>query len=194
MTGDELVAIVRENYGDADNNFLDTAAIKDWINEAIQQVYTFLPAGDMREVVNETSISLTSGRGDIPSTWDKVVSIYTTDEGELVEMPSHITNAVDAFGSSTDYFTPDIAGYSLDGNEILVTPATISSVTAQYLVEPDEVTTFTSEITGIPLRYHFAVADWATSLAYASEEDMEQASFYQTRAERALASRLPAEA
>lgn len=191
MTGDEVVALVRENYGDADNNFLDTADIESWVNEALQQVYNFLPAGDMREVVNETAIALTSGRGDIPSTWDKVVSIYTTSEGELVPMPSHITNSIQAFGGNIDYFTPDVAGYSIDGNEILVTPNTISSVTAQYLVQPDEITDFTAEITSIPHRYHFVLGDWATSLAYAAEEDIEQASYYQSRAERSIASRLP---
>lgn len=188
MTGDEAVTMVRQNYGDQYLNFWTTAEVRRWVNEALQAVYTFLPAGDMREVVQEDTIALTSGRGDIPSTWDKVVSIYTAADGELVPMPNHFANAT---ANISSYFTPDLAGYAIDGNEIVVTPAATTEVTAQYLVQPDEITDFTAEITSIPLRYHYAMTDWATSLAYASEEDVQQSNAFLSRAERALASRLP---
>lgn len=186
MTGDEVVTLVRTNYGDALTNFWTDAEIQNWVNQALQEVYTYLPPGDMREVVQEAAIALTSGRGDIPSSWDRVVSVFTSADGELLPMPSHVINAQ---RNLSDYFTPDVAGYSIDGNEILVTPDTISSVTAQYLVQPDEITNFTLEITGIPTRYHRVLADWATALAYSAEEDLSQAEHYINRAKGAVAGR-----
>lgn len=186
MTGNEVIALVRANYGDAANNFLGTTDLQSWLNQALQEVYTFLPSGDMREVVQQSAIALTSGRGDIPSTWDRVVSIFTAALGEAINMPSHVINAQ---RSLSDFFIPDAFGFSIDGNEILVTPDTVTSVTAQYLVQPTKITNFASEIAGIPTRYHPMLVDWTTSLAYASEEDVQQASFYADRARAAVQSR-----
>lgn len=178
MTGDEIVAQVRVNYGDADNNYLSDAEIKTWLNQAVQDLYTILPDTDIRDATQEATISLTSGRGDLPSTWDRLISVYSTN-GELVLVPSHVTQAANNLGS---YFVPDVEVYSIDGNEISVQPLTVASVTAQYTQEPAEITVFTTEITDIPRRYHGVLTDMTTALAYASEEDAEQYALYQQRA------------
>lgn len=178
MTGDEILDIVRANYGDTDNNFLTTAALQDWLNLAVQEVYSLIPAGEMRQVTQEAAVALTSGRGDIPSTWDKILSVYEA-EGELVQVPSHVANAQQNLSS---FFVPDVHVYAIDGNEIMVVPTSVASVTVQYTVEPAEITNFTAEISGLPTRFHPALADLVTSYAYASEEDLEQSGAYRGNA------------
>lgn len=192
MTGNEIIAQVRRNYGDADVNFIPDAALEGWLNQAVQEVYTFLPPSDMRECIESDSVAInaSTGRGTIPDTWDHIVSVYGSTDGELIRLPSHFTNSM---ANLSAYFTPDAGGYAIDGNQLLVTPFDIGTVTVQYLAQPDEITDFSSEVAGVPTRYHPTLVDWVTSLAYASEEDAQQASFYANRAQAALRGRLGTE-
>lgn len=187
MTGEQVIAVIRANYGDADNNYLATADLQQWVNQGVRDVYNLLPPGDPRDSIEQDTVTLTSGRGDLPDSWDRIVSVFTAD-GEAIQVPSSVAEVGVNLGA---YFVPDVTTYAIDGNEIVVTPTTEPSVTVQYTVEPTDLTDFTNQIP-LPRRYHTVVADIATSLAYASEEDAEQATWYLQRAVASVQTRLPA--
>lgn len=83
MTGDEIVALVRDNFGEQTAATVQDAEIQSWINAAIQELYTTLPPGELRDTIADSSVTITSGEGTIPSAADKILSVKAAAPGEI---------------------------------------------------------------------------------------------------------------
>lgn len=188
MTGDEIIDKARVDFGEKSASSLTSDDMKGLLNKAIQELYTWLPPTENTQSIDTSSVSLTNGAGEIPETWDKVLEV-SDNTGPLTSVDQPTITNIDRLG---DYFSPETPVWYFDGERIFVRPV-VSSVTVTFTSPPSKITNFTAEVSQIPLNYHTALVHLVASLAYAQEEDIEQAEHYRGAASAQVASRLPQE-
>lgn len=176
MNGTEIIEAARLQFGETTALTLQDTDLQKILNLALQEVYTLLVNLDeIRPTVTTDSLALSSGKGTIPVDWHEVLTVADST-GPYTRADQATINNIDRLGS---YFEPETPVWTLVGDELWVRP-TIASVTVQHSEGPAKITSFGSEITDIPARWHPTLVHFVTSLAYAQEEDLEQAGHYRS--------------
>lgn len=189
MTGDEIVAQARTAFGETTALTLTDDQLKAFLNQAVQELYGWLPPTEnLPSIAVDEVVIDAAGQGVIPDTWDKVLEV-SDSTGPLVRVDQTAVANIDRLGR---YIQPDSPVWSYDGENLNVRPTTAGSVEVTHTEPPAPLTTFGSEITSIPRHYHQSLIHLVTSLAYAQEEDAEQAATYRDYAQSALTTRLGA--
>lgn len=189
MTGDEVIALARFYFGEETALTVPTAREADLLNSALLELYRDLPVDKLRHLLSTDSVALTNGRGDLPTTWDTVVSVYL-DGISAVQVTTDVIRATEL----GDFWLPLVPVFALDNNYLWVVPN--GSVEVSHIDPPAEVTDTSATLdSAFPEQYHTALAALMASYMYAQEEDIQQSGYYREEYMQQLASMsAPAEA
>lgn len=190
MTGDEIIAQARTAFGEDTALTLTDAQMQGFLDQAIHEIYGWLPPEENRHSHTTDTLTVSPSAGDsiVPETWDKVLQV-TDAVGMLTPVSSGAIANIDRLGR---YIQPDVRVWSYDGERIYVRPGGPADLEVVHTEAPPLPTDYTLEITALPLYLHPSLAHLVTSLAYAQEEDAEQAALYRGYAQSALTTRLGA--
>lgn len=177
MTGDDIIAEARRNFGETTALTLTDPDFQRWVNTAQREVYSLLPLNEVDVLAETTTVTLTSGKGDLPPTLDRLLSVTVADV-PAYPVPLETIQAFDA----SPYFTPYAPAFTQDGESIWARSAAgnPTSVTVTHVDPPAEITDFTAEV-ALP-KWHAVIVLLVTALAYAQEEDKGQAQHYRNEA------------
>lgn len=189
MTGDEVIALARFYFGEETALTVPTAREADLLNSALLELYRDLPVDKLRHLLSTDSVALTNGRGNLPTTWDTVVSVYL-DGISAVQVTTDVIRATEL----GDFWLPLVPVFALDNNYLWVVPN--GSVEVSHIDPPAEVTDTSATLdSAFPEQYHTALAALMASYMYAQEEDIQQSGYYREEYMQQLASMsAPAEA
>lgn len=176
MTGDQILAEVRLNFGEATALTLTDADIQGWINTALFELYELLPLAELEVLAETATVALTNGKGPLPADLDHLLSVQVGDSAAQL-VPTEVPALVDV----NPYMTPYVFVAATDGETLWIRgftePAT-ADVT--FIAPPDRITDFTASV--ILPKWHPVVVLFATGFAYAQEEDKGQAQHYRNEA------------
>lgn len=172
MTGDEIIALARQHFGEPTASSISTTQAKNFLNAAVQEMYGDLPVDRLRDLVEVSSLTFTDGQDDIPSTWDRVLAVYVGGVAAVAVSPETIQTS-----DTGAFFTALVPLYSLDTSHMWVRPVG-GTVTVAHIDAPAEITNFTTEVTSFGVNWHPALASLVACYMYAQEEDAEQAQYY----------------
>ena len=171
MTGTEVITLARLYFGEATALTVPSARELDLFNTALKELYRDLPVDKLRHLITTDTVTLTNGRGNLPDTWDTVVSVYL-DGISAVQVTTDVIRGTE-IGS---YWLPLVPVFAVDNNYLWVVPN--GTVTVSHVDPPAEVTSLAGEITAFPEQYHTLLASLLASYMYAQEEDAQQAAYY----------------
>ncbi len=120
MTGDEIIALARANFGEETPLTVSEDTSLDYLNVAAQELYNDLPPERMKNLLNEDEVVMASGQGPIDNTWDQVLEVYVDDVPAAMVPREVIGNA--------DYntlFAPHIPIFHADLSGILPWPSSL---------------------------------------------------------------------
>lgn len=180
ITPNEVIKRARTQFGEEVALTATATNFQEWVNNALLELYDDLPPSELRQLITETSVSLTDGEGSVPDTWDRVIDVKTDDGVPLLRLRPETVRHID----SNQFFTPSQTVWALLDSTILVRPTSVSSVLATHQDPPttlefpaDEDT----EITEVNKRWHIALVHLVTSYAYQREEDHNAAAHWRSR-------------
>lgn len=172
MTGDEIIALARANFGEASPNTVSVQTAKDFLNSALQELYNDLPSSRMKNLIAEDSVALTSGQGLVVNTYDQVLEVYV-DSLPAIQVPREVIRNSD----HNDLFTSPVPIFYVDEKNLWVRPTT-GLAKIVHLDPPGVIADFTQEVSVFAELWHPALALLVTSYLYAQEEDTTQAAHY----------------
>lgn len=177
MTGDEIVAEARLNFGELTALTIQDADLERWVNTALREVYSLLPVTELEVLAETSAVALTSGKGDLPAELDHLLSVAVNGT-PAHPVPLEAVQAMD----SNPYLAPYVPVFTQDGEALWAREQAGSpaSVDVTFIKPPAEVSNFASEVV-LP-KWHAAVVLLVTALAYAQEEDKGQAQHYRNEA------------
>lgn len=176
LTTDEVIKRARSHFGeDSPLTVLDTT-LREWVNDAIKDLYDALPSTELRGLITETSLSLSSGAGPLDSSWDRVVEVTDPESVPLHMVNPEIIRAID-LGT---FWEPAQTVYALTHTHVLVRPTSITSVNVAHMEPPALITssetgTDIETVTGVNARWHAALVVRLTFFMYGQEEDWQSA-------------------
>ena len=175
MTPAEIITLARTHFGELTALTVSVASARSYLNAAIKELYEDLPVDRLKPLLNDEAISLTAGKGDIPSNLDRVVEVYV-DNIPAVAVPREVITTSD-YGN---LFAPAFPVIHIDSSHIWVRPVSTNTVAITYLQAPTVITAGNegSEITEIPVPFHESLSYLVASYMYAQEEDVQQAQWY----------------
>lgn len=172
LSTDDVIKRARSHFGETTElSVLDTT-LREWVNDAIKDLYDALPATELRGLINESSLSLSSGAGPLESTWDRVVEITDSDSVPLHMVNPEVVRSID-LGT---LWEPSQTVYALTHTHVLVRPTSVLSVNVAHMEPPAligsaDTTTDIETLTGINARWHAALVVRLTAFMYGQEED-----------------------
>lgn len=173
MTGDEVIALAREFFGEPTANTVSTTAAKDYLNTALLELYNDLPPNRMRDRLSVDSVALTTGQGSIPNTWDRIVDIYVND------IPTFLVDRHVVYSAQElTYFEPSVPIAHFNEESLWIAPMAAGTVKVVHLEPPTLIATTSDEITEFKEQWHKALALLIASYMYAQEEDSAQAQYF----------------
>lgn len=175
MTPDEIVELARVQFGEETALTVTDESAREFFNAAVMELYEDLPPDRMKPLMTTQSVALTSGKGDVVDTWDKILAVYVDG------VPAHAIprQAIQAHDYS-QFFESPVPVFHLDDTHIWVRPtgSTCELVTIDPPSTIDTSTGDDTEYTDFENIWHTALADLITSYMYAQEEDAQQAQLY----------------
>lgn len=176
MTGDDVIDLAKDYYGEGGTGTVGDTTWDRFLNAALMELYILLPNDALKEIVDDESVSVgTDGEGTIPADVDRVLSV-AGDAGELQQVDNSRINAIDL----STMMAPQVEVYALMRDRLHVRPKPSSSTNYKvtHISPPLPITNTGAEISSLPEMYHQALGALVASLAYAQEEDQQQAGFY----------------
>lgn len=175
MTPTEIVELARVHFGERDALTISAPEAITFVNAAIKEIYEDLPVDRLKELLDTETVSLTGGKGDVPSNLDRIVEVYV-DDNPAVAVPREVITTAD-YGS---LFEPAFPVVHVDSSHVWVRPSDIDEVDLEYLQAPTLIDSGNTgdELTEIPISFHGALAFLVASYMYAQEEDVQQAQWY----------------
>lgn len=183
MTGDEIIALARANFGEETALTVSEQTSEDFVNAALQELYNDLPVERLKNLLTESTVTMASNKGPIDNAWDQVIEVYVDDLPAVMVPRDVIQNA-----DHNSLFAPPIAICHVDNSHVWVRPS--GTVKIVHLDPPDAISDFTAEVTDFSELWHSAIAMLVTSYMYAQEEDSTQAQHYRSEYSQSLASLL----
>lgn len=182
MTPVQIIALARIQYGETDPNTVTANAARDFLNSAVKELYEDLPPSRLKNLLTQAAVVLTSGRGDVLTTWDKVVDLYV-DNTPAIQVSREAIFQHDY----SQYFSSPVPIFHVDDKYIWVRP-TASTCHITFLAPPAAITAGNEgvEFTGLDAVFHPALADLTTSFMYSQEEDVQQAELYRNAYQQKL--------
>lgn len=176
MTGNDIIALARLQFGEATALTLSDSDFQEWVNTALVELYNDLPISELRQLQSISTVSLTNGNGTFTTSWDRILAVLI-DGVEIPQVPWTAIQWMDTFG----YGRPEQAVWAQSGSNLAVrTPGTLPSSVSVRHMEPLQVSNFASPLT-ISDRWLAALAHLVTSYAYGQEEDHESAAMWRAR-------------
>lgn len=185
MTPQEVIQRARGHFGEDTALTVQDVTFREWVTDALRELYNDLPAEEVRPLITEESVSLDTdadsvgdGRGTIPDTWDRVLNVKIDGVPALRQRPETIRHI-----DSNQFFAPTQKVWALLDKTLLVRPKGDLSVMVTHQDPPTKITatTETNEITEVNKRWHIALVHLVASYAYQQEEDHESAAAYKRR-------------
>lgn len=186
MTPNEIVALARAQFGEGTALSVDDPTFQSWVNQALKELYTDVDPELLRNLIDETSLTLTAGSATMPQTWDRVREVLDPDGTPLFPVEPETITFIDATAGNP-YMVPMVGAYARVGQRLVVRPTTIPSVLVQHQDPPAEID-FTpttgnadAELTSVGAHWHAALVHLVTSYAYQQEEDHNAAAHWRSR-------------
>lgn len=184
MTGDEIIALARADFGEAAPLTISADTSKEYLNRAQYELFQDLPPERQKANLLEEAVTATTGQGTITNTWDRIVEVYVNDVPAAPVGREVISNA--------DYgtlFAPSIPVFHIDNSHVWVRPVG-GTVKVVHLNPPNRITDTTVAVTSFREQWHRAMAFLITSYMYAQEEDTPQAAHYRAEYTQYIAGQL----
>lgn len=174
MTPVEIIALARAQFGEDSPLTVSVTTARDFLNAAILECYEDLPPSRLKNLLSETTVVLTAGKGAVLATWDKVLEVYA-DNIPCLMVPRETIHQHDY----SQFFSSPVPICHVDDKNIWVRPTTATCQVVN-LTPPTEVTSGNegTEYAGIDEVFHPALADLTTAAMYAQEEDVAQSNYY----------------
>lgn len=174
MTPQEIIALARAQFGEANALTVTATTARDFLNAAIKETYEDLPPSRLKNLISETTVTLTAGKGSVLATWDKILEVYA-DNIPCMMVSREVIHQHDY----SQFFASPTPICHIDDKNVWVRPTT-STCKVLTLSIPTEVTSGNegTEYTGLDKVWHPALADLVTAAMYAQEEDAAQADQY----------------
>lgn len=176
MTGDEVVDQARVLFAERTELTLADTEIQEFVNEALFELYRILPPDQNRYAVAEDSVALTSGEGQLPLEWDRLLEV-ADDTGPITMVQQSTIANIDRLG---DFFAPEMPVWYYDGENLHVRPTSITSVDVLHTAPPPRISNFAGEIADLPVHFRPVLVPLTVAAAYAQEEDLEQANYFRS--------------
>ena len=180
MTGDEIIAQARLNFGEREAATLTDPEFEKWLNDALQELYRtlylVLPDEELKFFLEESTETLVNGATSIPETWDRIADVRVEGNSITYLLPEHFPRI-----DSGKYFIPLVPVWTIHTDRIWVRPDDTPEIEVSYLERPSPITQFDTELTKVPHDWHPSLVWLVTSYAYAQEEDLQQAEHYRSR-------------
>lgn len=186
----EVVQRARTHFGEEDANTILDITFKQWVNDAMKELYgtlyLYFPPEELKPFISEDTQTVTDGAITVPDLWDQVLSVKDSAGVLLYQLPPESIRAIDRHMM----FTPTQKVWAQRDNVIWVRPDDIVEVTVSRLQPPTPLDTtettgdFETDSADIEVftpRWHQALVWLVTSYAYAQEEDLQQAEHYRGR-------------
>lgn len=176
MTGVEVIELARALFGEIEPNSVTEGQARDYLSAALRELWVDLPASDLRGLIESNSLTLTSGKAPIDSSWERILEVYVDGIPALQVNREVIANT--DFGT---FFAPGVPIYHIDESNVFVRPDSASSAELFYLPPPPRVTSVneTDEL-DIAQGFQEAAAFLTASYMYAQEEDAAQAQLFRS--------------
>jgi hypothetical protein len=181
MTGDEIIALARANFGESSPLTVSVQTAKDFLNAALQELYNDLPPERMKNRLTESVVVMTANQGPVENTWDRIIEVYVDDVPALQVPKDVIPNA-----DHNSMFSPPVAIFHVDDKYVWVRPS--GAVKIVHVEPPGIIANFSSEVSVFSELWHSALALLTTSYMYAQEEDVTQAQHYRGEYSQTIAS------
>lgn len=176
MTGNEIIAEARLNFGEVTALTLSDADFEGWVNTALFELYELLNLSELEVLAQTSAVTLTSGKGPLPPDLDHLLSV------QVDGAPAHLLGLeVPSIVDANPYLQPYAFVATHDGETLWVRGAgSPASADVTYVAPPDRITDFTQAVV-LP-KWHPVIVLLTTALAYAQEEDKGQAQHYRNEA------------
>lgn len=176
MTGNEIIAEARTNFGERTALMFSDAEFEAWLNSAVRETYNLLPLAELEVLAETATVTLTDGVGPLPATLDHLLSVQVDN----VPCQLVITDDVGVIDANP-FMTPYVPVATADGEDLWVRHTfPVPSAQVTFIQPPSTITDFTAEVV-LP-KWHAAMVLFVTGFAYAAEEDIGQAQHYRNTA------------
>lgn len=177
MTGTELIALIRRDFGELEELTVTDEAIERWVNQALQTLYQFLPLDELRPLWDSRLLVLEDGEVEVNETDDRIIAV-TVDDTPVMQVSLDVIQNIDI----SPLFVPLTPVWARETRKLWVRPKDIEEVTLTHVDPPTPISDFSQELDWPPRKWVGVLSDLTVSSAYAQEEDVEQASWYYQRA------------
>jgi hypothetical protein len=175
MTGNDIIAEARRNFGETTTLTLTDVDFQRWVNTALRNLYALLPLPELEVLAQESTVPLVAGRGPLPATLDHMLSVMV--DGVPAEIvPMNTVQVIDR----NPFFDTFVPIATTDGENLWVRPATAPAADITYIAPPPAITNFSAPVV-LP-KWTSALVLFTTAFAYAQEEDKGQAQHYRNEA------------
>lgn len=175
MTGDEIIAEARTNFGETTELTVLTTTFENYVNTALRELYSLLSIAELEVLAQDSTVTVTAGKGPLPAELDHMLSVSVG--GAPAQMvPIDVISTIDR-SAFFETFVPVAAS---DGETLWVRPSATASAVVTHIDPPATITDFTADV-ALP-KWHAALVLFVTAFAYAQEEDKGQAQHYRNEA------------
>lgn len=177
MTGTEIIAQARLNFGETTALTLQDVDFEGWLATALGELYELLPADELLPLAETTSVPLdATGNGTLPADLDRLLSAAQGGT-PITEVTTAWVQAIDV----NPFYAPVQRVFATDGENLWVRgPEVGVAVDVTHIDPPAAPTLLGSEVV-LP-KWHPALVLFVTAFAYAQEEDKGQAQHYRNEA------------
>jgi hypothetical protein len=181
LTTDEVIKRARGHFGEETPLTVQDTVLREWINDAIKDLYDQLPPTELRGFIANDTLSVGSGgSADLLDTWDRVLEIRDSAGVPLHLVSPEVVRSID-LGT---FFMPAQTVYALTRKTVLVRPSSVSTIYIDHQEPPPLITaTQTGDnietLTGLHARWHNALVMRMTQYMYGQEEDWSSAQAFQ---------------
>ncbi len=175
MTGDQIRAEARANFGEPTAVSLADATVNSYINTALRELYNLLPLAELEVLAVDTTVALSAGKGKLPVKHDHLLAVSVAGVGAQV-VPLDVISTIDR-SAFFETFVPVAAS---DGENLWVRPTSHANCIVTEILPPADITDFTLAV--ILPKWHAVLVLFTTAFAYAQEEDKGQAQHYRNEA------------
>lgn len=172
MTGDEIIALARASFGEAQPLTVSADNAKKYLNASLKELYEDLPPDRMKNLISTSSVAIVSGKGLVSDTFDKLLEVYVDDIPAL-QVSKSIIRGWD-YGT---LFQTEVPIFHWDTENLWVRPP-LGAISVVHLDPPNPISNFTLEVSAFDNVFHEALAALVASKMYAQEEDATQAQHY----------------
>ena len=176
MTGNDIIAEARLNFGEPTALTLTDTDFQKWVNTALFELYELLNLSELEVLAETSTVTLTDGKGPLPADLDHMLSV------QVANTPVHILG-MDAPSviDQNPYMAPYVFIGTTDGETLWIRGVTEpATADVTYIAPPDRITDFDQTVV-LP-KWHPVIVLFTTAFAYAQEEDKGQAQHYRNEA------------